>query len=82
MEFYLVGVKSTKNIDGEDLTFDYINTYLDEKTANKMAKLITEDDDTLEVSVHKWIKDKDGEEEIDYNYCGFRYLNKDHREFK
>ena len=81
MEFYLVDVHSTVTVDGKDAEFDYINTYHDENIANKEAHDLIYDEDTLKVSVHRWILQKDGLQEIDENYLGFYYLNQNHREF-
>lgn len=86
MDFYLVDVKSTKGVGNEDIAFDYINTYLDIDKAIEEAKRLSEDDDTLEVSVHHWILKEDGRQEHveDDGYGGILYLyqNKDHREWK
>lgn len=82
MEFYLVDVKSLKLVDGEDVCFDYINTYYDEIVANREAQALSFDTDVLEISVHKWILHKDGTDDIIDNYSGFRYLNRNHREIR
>lgn len=86
MDLYLVDVKSTKRVRNEDIAFDYINTYLDVDEAIKEAKRLSEDDDTLEVSVHHWILKEDGSQEhIKNDGCGgilYEFLNRDHREWK
>lgn len=82
MEYYVVDVKSTRNVDGKDVAFDYCNIYYDENKANEEAKLMTLDNDVLEVGVFRWILKSDGTEEIDWNYYGFRWLNRNHRENK
>lgn len=82
MEFYLVDVHSTVTVNGEDVAFDYINTYQNEKIANKEAHDIALNDDVLKVSVHRWTLQKDGSHEIDEEYSGFYYLNRNHREFR
>lgn len=41
MYFYLVDVKSTKNVNGEDVALDYINTYLLESDAENEAKKLS-----------------------------------------
>lgn len=86
MDLYLVDIKSTKRVGNEDIAFDYINTYLDVDEAIKEAKRLSEDDDTLEVSVHHWILKEDGSQEhIENDGCGgilYEFLNRDHREWK
>lgn len=81
MEFFLVDVKSTINVNGKDVAFDYINTYLDFDSAMSEARTLTENDDVLSVSVHTWILNDDGTQEHteDVSYI---YINKNHREFK
>ena len=81
MEFFLVDVKSTINVNGKDVAFDYINTYLDFDSAMSEARALTENDDVLSVSVHTWILNDDGTQEHaeDISYI---YINKTHREFK
>ena len=82
MDFWLVDVKSTVNVNGVDVAFDYINTYLSLSEAIKEAKLLSENDDILEVSVHKWILNEDGmQEHSEDDYAiPYSFLNKDHRE--
>ena len=84
MEFWLLDVKSTVIVNGSDVAFDYINTYYEEKDAIMEAKLLSLDDDVLEVSVHKWILKEDGSKEhsADDNSIPYHFLNRDHREFK
>ena len=86
MDFYLVDVKSTKGVGNEDVAFDYINTYLDVDKAIEEARRLSEDDDTLEVSVHHWILKEDGSQEHveDDGHGGILYdfVNEDHREWK
>ena len=62
MEYYVVDVKSTRNVDGKDVAFDYCNIYYDEDKANEEAKLMTLDNDVLEVGVFRWILNSDGTE--------------------
>ena len=52
MDFYLVDVLSTITINGNDIAFDYINTYLDLDKAIEAAKEISENPDVLKVTVH------------------------------
>ena len=80
MYFYLVDVKSTKEVNGEDVALDYINTHLLESDAENEAKKLAEDKDTLEVGVFRWKLLENGDHEIDYSYNGFRFLNRKHRE--
>lgn len=84
MEFYLVDVKSTVNVNGVDVAFDYINTYYDSNEAIKEAKLLSMNEDVLEVFVHKWILREDGTQEHsnDNNSIPYRFQNKNHREMK
>lgn len=82
MEYYVVDVKSTRNVDGEDVVFDYCNIYYDENKANEEAKLLTFDNDVVEVGVFRWILNSDGKEDIDCDYYGFCWLNRNHREMK
>ena len=81
MKFFLVDVKSTINVNGKDVVFDYINTYLDFDSAMSEARTLTENDNVLSVSVHTWILNDDGTQEHteDVSYI---YINKTHREFK
>ena len=77
-------VLSTVNVNGVDVAFDYINTYLSLSEAIKEAKLLSENDDVLEVSVHKWILNEDGMQEHseDDDSIPYTFLDKDHREWK
>ena len=84
MEFWLLDVKSTVIVNGTDVAFDYINTYYEEKDAIMEAKLLSLDDNVLEVSVHKWILNEDGSQEhVDGDdSIPYDFINKDHREWK
>lgn len=84
MEFWLLDVKSTVNINGTDVAFDYINTYYDKNEAIKEAKFLSANEDVLEVSVHKWILLENGTQEHseDDDSIPYRFLNKEHRELK
>ena len=86
MDFWLMQVLSTVNVNGNDVAFDYTNTYFSLNEAIIEAKLQSMNDDVLEVSVHHWKLLEDGTQEhvdTDFN-CGIDYYfqNKDHREFK
>lgn len=86
MDFWLLDVKSLINVNGNDVCFDYINTYFDSNEAIKEAKLLSEDEDVLEVSVHHWILKDDGIQEHaengDKTDIPYYFLNKNHRELK
>lgn len=83
MEYYVVDVKSTRNVDGKDVAFDYCNIYYNEYKANEEARwLAYMDEDVLEVGVYRWILKSNGAEEIDWDYIGFHHLNRNHREMK
>ena len=61
MNFWLVDVLSTVTIDGVDVAFDYINTYLSEADAVREAKLLSMNENVIRVSVHKWEKHANGD---------------------
>lgn len=85
MDFWLLDVKSTVNINGKDVAFDYINTYFEKNDAIRDAKLLSMDNDVLEVSVHHWILLENGEQEHVDDVKGgieYRFLNENHRELK
>ena len=84
MEFWLLDVKSTVNVNGTDVAFDYINTYYDKNEAIKEAKLLSMNDDVLYVSVHKWILLEDGSQEHseDNDCIPYSFQNKNHRKWK
>ena len=84
MIFQLLAVQSTVTVNGKDVAFDYINTYYEEIDAIREAKLLSENDDVLAVSVHKWILNEDGSQEHanEYDSIPYRFVNKDHREWK
>ena len=48
------------------------------------AKVLTENDDVLSVSVHRWTINNDGTQEHaeDKDNIPYSYINKNHREFK
>lgn len=81
MDFWLVDVKSTVNVNGIDVAFDYINTYLAENVAIAEAEFLTLNEDVLEVSVHKWHLYNDGTQKH-FDVIPFRFINKNHRENK
>ena len=84
MIFWLLAVQSTVTVNGKDVAFDYTNTYYEESDAIKEAKLLSENDDVLSVSVHKWILNEDGSQEHadGDDSVPYDFLNKDHREWK
>ena len=86
MDFWLLDVKSTVIVNGKDVAFDYINTYFDVIEAVKEAKLISMDENVLEVSVHHWNLKEDGSQVHSENNDGtdipYRFINRNHRELK
>lgn len=86
MNFWLLDVKSLINVNGNDVCFDYINTYYEPNEAIKEAKLLSLNEDVLEVSVHHWILKEDGTQEHTENGDGtdipYYFLNREHRELK
>lgn len=86
MDFWLLDVKSTVVVSGNDVAFDYINTHFEPNEAVKEAKLLSKDENVLEVSVHHWILKEDGTQEHAENDVGYdipyRFLNRNHRELK
>lgn len=52
MLYYLLDVKSTVKIEGVDVAFDYINTYFSADEAVEKAKLLSLNEDVLDVGVH------------------------------
>lgn len=85
MDFWLLDVKSTVNVNGNDVAFDYINTHFDKNEAVNEAELLSMDENVLDVSVHHWILKEDGTQEHAENRDGtdipYRFLNRNHREF-
>lgn len=87
MNFWLLDVKNTVIVNGNDVAFDYINTYFELEEAIKEAKLVSEDENVLEVSVHHWILKEDGtqehvESEYGHDDIPYMFLNINHRELK
>lgn len=86
MDFWLLDVKSTVIVNGKDVAFDYINTYFEPNEAVKEAKILSLDENVLEVSVHHWILKEDETQEHaekgDSSDAPYRFLNRNHREFK
>lgn len=86
MDFWLLDVKSTREVNGEMVAFDYINTYFSCKKAVKKAKLISAENNILEVSVHHWILKSDGTREHaengDNTDVPYYFLNRNHWELK
>lgn len=86
MNFWLLDVKSLINVNGKEVCFDYINTYYDPTEAIKEAKILSINEDVLEVSVHHWILKEDGTQEHAENNDGtdilYYFLNREHRELK
>ena len=63
MEFYLLDVKRTVNVNGVDVAFDYINTYFHAVEAVKEAIYLSTLDEVVQVSVHKWFIDENGKQD-------------------
>ena len=63
MEFYLLDVKRTVKVNGIDVAFDYINTYYYAVEAVKEAIYLSTLDEVVQVSVHKWFIDENGEQD-------------------
>lgn len=87
MDFWLLDVKSTVIVNGKDVAFDYVNTHFEKNEAIREAKLLAEDENVLEVSVHHWILKEDGTQEhvesSDWkDEVPYRFINMDHREMK
>ena len=84
MDFWLLDVKSTVNVNGNDVAFDYVNTYFDANEAINEAKLLSIDEDILEVSVHHWFLNNDGIQDHakDLDNVPYYYFNEHHRELK
>lgn len=84
MEFWLVDVKSTVDVNGTDVAFDYINTYDNKNEAIEEAKLLSMNEDVLDVSVHKWILLADGTQKHseDDGCIPYSFQNKNHRELR
>lgn len=86
MDFWLLDVKSTREVDGEMVAFDYINTYFSCKKAVKKAKRLSLNENVLEVSVHHWILKSDGTQEHvekgDNTDIPYRFLNRNHWEME
>lgn len=63
INFYLVDVLSNVTIEGENVPFDYINTYMTKEEAISAAKRFAADANTIKVTVHKWFIDRNGNED-------------------
>lgn len=83
MEYWLVDCKSTVNIDGIDVAFDFINTHFDRYKAIEEAEMLSKNDDVLYVAVHKWIMTSDGKTDHanDDDDIPYHYRNNNHREY-
>ena len=84
MNFYLLDVKSVVNVDGVDVPFDYVNTYLDPNEAYMRGLQQSFNEDVLEVSVHRWVLEQDGNQRHDGGDDSilYRFLNDNHRELR
>lgn len=61
MEYYLLDVKRTVNVNGMDVAFDYMNTYYYPNEAIKEAMALSMNAEVLHVSVHRWFINKKGD---------------------
>lgn len=80
MDFWLLDVQNIVSVNGTDVAFDYINTYFDKNEAISEAKLLSMDDNVLEISVHHWILlENDEEKHVEDINCGVDcwFKNKD-----
>lgn len=91
MKFYKLSVRSTININWNDIVFNYDNIYTDFDEAMAKAEELTKNNDVLHVTIHRWILKDDGTQEHaedDYINGVFRssvpfdYTNKNHREMR
>lgn len=86
MDFWILDVLSTVEVNGKDVAFDYCNTYYELHDAIRDAKLLVDNDDVIQVSVHHWILCEDGTQmhadNGDKTDVPFNFVNKNHREMK
>lgn len=86
MDFWLMDVHSTVIVNEKDVAFDYINTFYEESDAIREAKLLSQDENVLKVSVHHWILNEDGTQEHaenrDKTDIPYYFLNRNHRQMK
>jgi hypothetical protein len=87
MDFWLLDVKSTEEVDGKQVAFDYINTYYDKDKAISDAKELSKKENILDVGVHHWILKADGtQEHVESNdsrdELPYYFLNRNHWELK
>lgn len=82
--YWLVDCKSTVSVNGVDTALDFINTHFALDSALKEAKALSENEDVLDVGVHKWILYSNGETDHadDDDSIPYHYHNKNHREYK
>lgn len=78
MDFWLLNVKSTEEVDGEQLPFDYVNTYYDKDKANADAKELSKKKNILAVGVYHWILKADGTQERVESEDSYYFLNRNH----
>lgn len=63
MNYWLLDVRSTEEIEGKQVAFDYINTYYDKDRAIEDARELSKKENILAVGVHHWILNPDGTQE-------------------
>ena len=73
MKYYLLDVKRTVKINGIDVAFDYINTFFYPNEAIKEAKILSINEEVLDVSVHEWSINENGEHEHSEDGMLFHY---------
>lgn len=61
--FWLVDVKSTIDVDGNLVAFDYINTYHRYTEALEVGRKLSKDPQIVCISIHRWIVNADGSQE-------------------
>lgn len=84
--FWLVDVKSTENIDGNLVAFDYINTCYRYSEALEMGRTLSKNANIVCISIHRWVLLADGtQEHAEVNGrpdIPWEYVNVDHPENK
>lgn len=85
--FWLVDVKSTIDVGGGLVAFDYINTYHRYTDALEAGKKISKDPNVVAISIHRWVINADGSQDHasnDYGYpdIPWEFINTNHIENK
>lgn len=86
MDFWLLDAKSTREVNGNMVAFDYINTYLSCEEAIKEAEFLSKEENVLDVSVHHWILREDGSQDHaeigDETDIPYHFTNSNHWEIR